>query len=127
MVDVKMSTICRKKPNLIKKDIKNKSKRTNPIRNIKSSIILRKSTVCQKSSTNQKIKKVAQTKIRQSIYAPIKEQFGTVIEYINILDSKKESSKIEDTYALYELIQLVTKQCLMYLSFNYLKNAEERW
>lgn len=124
-----MDSVSNKKARVVKKDVKGKGRGKHPSVKIKAGGTLKKSADCQKGTTCRNVKKVAQEKIDKSIYEPVHEQFSMLVEYINILDTKKGSNSTEELYALMKLIEMVYSQSIKYLNY-YLQsslNYGARW
>lgn len=64
---------------------------------------------------------VKDRKIKRKTFDPVKEQIEMLLEYINILEKKKDANLCEEITYLISLIMTVKQQCVIYLS-NELKN-----
>ena len=62
---------------------------------------------------------------KQSIFAPIKDQFVSLVEYINILERKSEELSLIDINNLIEYIELKIRYCDMYLRYISMKEKEK--
>ena len=57
-----------------------------------------------------------------TLYAPVKEQFLVLIEYINILEKQNAPDKAPEILVLIDFIEKVTHECEVYLRYNYILN-----
>jgi hypothetical protein len=61
--------------------------------------------------------------VTKRLYDPIKEQLLVLIEYINILNSKKDYDSPQEITFLLELIENMKSQCERYLNYQLLKQG----
>jgi hypothetical protein len=61
--------------------------------------------------------------ISKSIFDPVKEQFSVLVEYINILDLKKNIDTIQEVILILNLIENIKKQCDIYLNYQLTKQG----
>lgn len=60
---------------------------------------------------------------KNTIYSPVKEQFSVLLEYINIIESKRKPDPVTDISALLELIANISRHCEIYLNYEFLRNG----
>jgi hypothetical protein len=53
----------------------------------------------------------------KNLYEPIKEQFLLMVEYIKILEKKKNVDPISEFTVLSEMIDSISKSCLVYVNY----------
>lgn len=56
-------------------------------------------------------------KRKRDLYAPVKEQFLMMVEYINILEMKNNGDQIHEIVFLLEMLNTVKRQSELYLNF----------
>jgi predicted DNA-binding protein YlxM (UPF0122 family) len=58
---------------------------------------------------------------KKSIYSPVKEQFKVLLEYVRILEMKKNVDHRNEIIFLIEFINTVRRQCEVYLNYELMK------
>ena len=54
-----------------------------------------------------------------TIYKPIKDQMWLILEYINLLEGKRNTDQRLDIQCLIDFLDLIKKQCDFYLNYRY--------
>lgn len=60
-----------------------------------------------------------------SIYEPIREQFLILVEYINILELKKNIDHKQEIILLIEMINNIKRHTEIYLNYAFLKTGQK--
>jgi hypothetical protein len=69
--------------------------------------------------------KIKMKKKQKSIYGPIKDQFLLLVEYIKILEIKKVEDRCNDISNLIEFINIINRQCEIYLKYKCIIKEEQ--
>jgi len=64
-------------------------------------------------------------KKKRNIFSPVKEQFGLLVEYINILENKENPDLINEIVLLIELINNIKRQCELYLNYELMSEGKK--
>jgi hypothetical protein len=75
----------------------------------------------QKSCVSRNLEKDAQKVAKKSIYEPIREQFKILLEYLNILDTKRSSDAVTEIGQLLDFMDIMRRKCEVYLNFQLMK------
>lgn len=59
--------------------------------------------------------------INKKVYAPVREQFLVMAEYVRILELRNSPSKIAELQMLIDLVDGLRRQCQIYLSYEMVK------
>lgn len=86
----------------------------------KKSRALEEPDYTQESSFSRNAKKDAQEKVKK-IFEPVKHQIQLVLEYINILEMRRDLEVTQEIMVLAEFISNVERQCNVYLNAQFIK------
>lgn len=114
-----MDTKSNKKAGGATKNSKSKARGTNTSSEAKEGRKVKKPYNCPTGTARGNPKKAPPQKVDQKkILKPVKEQIEIALEYINILEFKKNFDIHIDIKLLVELINYIKKQCEIYLNYH---------
>lgn len=113
-----------KKTRIIAQIPRCKNERKNPRSQIKRNRTLKKSKDEETCSIGKDAKKNAQEKTSDTKWLdPIKEQLHTMLEYIRILEIRKDLARENQIIALSEFLDLFKRHCDFYLNYEFLRTG----
>lgn len=91
---------------------------------IKESRKVEKPDYAQKSSPRRDFKEDAQEKVKK-LFEPVKDEIRLVIEYINILELRRDLNQKFEIMMLTDFIKHATRKCEFYLNAQLLKLGKD--